>query len=169
LMREHYRSAMVNVPFKSPTASVKFLWNISLDTFNPNGNRAQRYPNGDIIVVNRLDFSPSLTCQYASLQDDMKREIDKLVERNVLVPVTERTEWVSQMTVVRKSNDKLRICIDPHNGNFRHSNVFGLTSSLTCKIATPRSTFAIKRSLFTVIRPIFCTVLSQKSLISISM
>jgi hypothetical protein len=51
-----------------------------------------------------------------SLQDDVKREIDKLVERNVLVP-------------------------------------------------TPRSpiswttTFAIKRSLFTVIRPIFCTVL----------
>jgi hypothetical protein len=48
-----------------------------------------------------------------SLQDDMKREIDKLVERNVLVPVTERTEWVSQMAVVRKSNGKLRICIDP--------------------------------------------------------
>jgi hypothetical protein len=29
-----------------------------------------------------------------SLQDDVKREIDKLVERNVLVPVTEPTEWV---------------------------------------------------------------------------
>ena len=48
-----------------------------------------------------------------SLQDDMKCEIDKLVERNVLVPVTEPTEWVSQMAVVRKSNGKLRICIDP--------------------------------------------------------
>jgi hypothetical protein len=48
-----------------------------------------------------------------SLQDDVKREIDKLVERNVLVPVTEPTEWVSQMTVVRKSNGILRICIDP--------------------------------------------------------
>jgi hypothetical protein len=31
------------------------------------GNRAQRYrPNGVIIVVNRLEFSLSLTCQYAS-------------------------------------------------------------------------------------------------------
>jgi hypothetical protein len=30
-------SAMVNVPFKSPTASVNFFLNISLDTFNPNG------------------------------------------------------------------------------------------------------------------------------------
>jgi hypothetical protein len=86
-------------------------------------------------VVNRLEFSLSLTCQYGfianvvvqeigdlgvailqvndevkpktlpsrklplSLQDDVKREIDKLVERNVLVPVTEPTEWVSQMIV----------------------------------------------------------------------
>ena len=43
----------------------------------------------------------------------MKREIDKPLERNVLVSVTEPTEWVSQMAVVRKSNGKLRICIDP--------------------------------------------------------
>jgi hypothetical protein len=40
----------------------------TLDTFNPNGNCAQRYrPNGVIIVVNRLEFWLSLTCQYASL------------------------------------------------------------------------------------------------------
>jgi hypothetical protein len=43
----------------------------------------------------------------------VKREIDKPLERNVLVSVTEPTEWVSQMAVVRKSNGKLRICIDP--------------------------------------------------------
>ena len=47
------------------------------------------------------------------MKDDVKREINKLVERKVLVPVTEPTEWVSQMAVVRKSNGKLRICIDP--------------------------------------------------------
>jgi hypothetical protein len=51
----------------------------------------------------------SLPCRKLplSLQDDVKREIDNLVERNVHVPVTEPTEWVSQMAVVRKSNGKL--------------------------------------------------------------
>ncbi|CAC5391513.1 unnamed protein product [Mytilus coruscus] len=47
-----------------------------------------------------------------SLQDDVKKEIDKLVERQVLIPVTEPSKWVSQMAVVRKPNGKLRICID---------------------------------------------------------
>ena len=40
-------------------------------------------------------------------------ELNNLVERGVLIPVTEPTQWVSQMAVVRKSNGKLRICIDP--------------------------------------------------------
>ncbi|CAC5417168.1 unnamed protein product [Mytilus coruscus] len=48
-----------------------------------------------------------------SLQDDVKKEIDKLVERQVLITVTEPSKWVSQMAVVRKPNGKLRICIDP--------------------------------------------------------
>jgi len=48
-----------------------------------------------------------------AIQDDVKREIDSLVEREILVPVTEPTKWVSQMAVVHKANGKLRICIDP--------------------------------------------------------
>ncbi|VDI23399.1 Hypothetical predicted protein [Mytilus galloprovincialis] len=48
-----------------------------------------------------------------SLQDDVKKENDKLVERQVLIPVTEPSKCVSQMVVVRKPNGKLRICIDP--------------------------------------------------------
>ena len=47
-----------------------------------------------------------------SQQDGVKKEIDKLVERQVLIPVTEPTKWVSQMAIVRKPNGKLRICID---------------------------------------------------------
>ena len=41
-------------------------------------------------------------------------ELDRLVNKGVLVPVTEATEWVSQMAVVCKPHGKLRICIDPH-------------------------------------------------------
>lgn len=48
-----------------------------------------------------------------AIEDAVKVELDRLVEKGVLVPVTEPTEWVSQMAVVHKPNGKLRICIDP--------------------------------------------------------
>ena len=48
-----------------------------------------------------------------AIQDAVKEELDQLVNKGVLVPVTEPTEWVSQMAVVHKPNGKLRICIDP--------------------------------------------------------
>ena len=48
-----------------------------------------------------------------AIRDDVKKELDRLVEKGVLVPVTEPTEWVSQMAVVHKRVGKLRICIDP--------------------------------------------------------
>ena len=41
----------------------------------------------------------------------MNEELDRVVEKGVLVPVTEPTMWVSQMTVVHKPSGKLRICI----------------------------------------------------------
>ena len=43
----------------------------------------------------------------------MKKELDSLVKRSVLIPVETPTKWVSQMAVVRKTNGKLRLCIDP--------------------------------------------------------
>ena len=43
----------------------------------------------------------------------MKEELDRLVEKRLLVPVTEPTMWVSQMAVVHKPGGKLRRCIDP--------------------------------------------------------
>ena len=33
--------------------------------------------------------------------------------RGILIPIDEPTDWVSQMTVVRKPNGKLHLCIDP--------------------------------------------------------
>ena len=43
----------------------------------------------------------------------MKEELDLLVGKGVLVPMTELTEWVSQLAVVHKPSGKLRIGIDP--------------------------------------------------------
>ena len=39
--------------------------------------------------------------------------MDRVVEKGVLVPVTEPTAWVSQMAVVHKPSGNLRTCIDP--------------------------------------------------------
>ena len=48
-----------------------------------------------------------------AIEDDVRKEIDILIEREILVPVTEPTKWVNQMAVAQKSNGKLRICVDP--------------------------------------------------------
>lgn len=45
--------------------------------------------------------------------DQVKEEINNLVDRGILVPVIEPTEWVNQMAVPSKRNGKIRICLDP--------------------------------------------------------
>ena len=59
-----------------------------------------------------------------AIQDAVKEELDRLVNKGVLVPVTEPTEWVSQMAVVHKPNGKLHICIDPQplNAALKHEH-----------------------------------------------
>ena len=56
-----------------------------------------------------------LPCRKVAIanQDAVKGELDRLVNKGLLVPVTEPTEWVSQMAVVHKPNGKLRIFIYP--------------------------------------------------------
>ncbi|KAL3892079.1 hypothetical protein ACJMK2_004316 [Sinanodonta woodiana] len=44
---------------------------------------------------------------------EVKEQIDLLTERGILIPVTEPTEWVSQMAITKKSNGSWRICLDP--------------------------------------------------------
>ena len=49
-----------------------------------------------------------------SVEDKFKAELKRLQDLNVIAPVDQPTEWVSQFTVVavKKSGD-LRVCIDP--------------------------------------------------------
>jgi hypothetical protein len=51
-----------------------------------------------------------------ALRPRIKSELDKLVEREVIVPVTKPTQWVPSMLAVVKPN-KIRICIDPRDLN----------------------------------------------------
>ena len=48
-----------------------------------------------------------------AIEQEVKSEIEKLVKREILIPVDEPSTWVSQMAVPRKSSGKIRICIDP--------------------------------------------------------
>ena len=76
-------------------------------------------PLGDLGVaslrVNESVPPKVLPCRKVPLaiENDVKQELDRLVSKGVLEPVTEPTEWVSQMAIVHKNNGKLRICIDP--------------------------------------------------------
>ncbi|CAC5389581.1 unnamed protein product [Mytilus coruscus] len=65
---------------------------------------------GDLVEIT-LKVAENIPAK--TLPNDVKKEIGKLVERQVLIPVTVPSKWVSQMAVVRKPNGKLRICVDP--------------------------------------------------------
>ena len=51
-----------------------------------------------------------------ALRPKIKEKLDELVQRKVIAPVTEPTEWVSSMLAVIKPN-KIRICLDPRDLN----------------------------------------------------
>ena len=51
-----------------------------------------------------------------ALRPCIKNKLDELVDRKVIIPVTEPTQWVSSMLAIAKPN-KVRICIDPRDLN----------------------------------------------------
>ena len=54
-----------------------------------------------------------------ALQDAVKSKLDRMQAIGVVAPVTEPTDWVNSMVVVRKQANKVRICIDrPHLNAF---------------------------------------------------
>lgn len=72
--------------------------------------------NGKVSL--QIDESVSPTALPArrvplALQEPVKKELRRLEDQDVIMPVTKPTDWVSQMVAVRKSDSSLRICIDP--------------------------------------------------------
>ena len=51
-----------------------------------------------------------------TLKEPLRLELKRMVEENILAPVSEATDWVSSMVTVVKPN-KLRTCIDPKDLN----------------------------------------------------
>lgn len=52
-----------------------------------------------------------------SLQIPLKNKLDELVNKGILKKVTEPTDWVSSLVIVKKPNGSLRICMDPSDLN----------------------------------------------------
>ena len=51
------------------------------------------------------------------LHDEVKAELDSMEQLGVISKVTVPTDWVSSLIYSRKSNNKLRICLDPKDLN----------------------------------------------------
>ena len=56
-------------------------------------------------------------CVPVALKKPLKSELDSMVKRGVIVPVTEPTDWCSQISIQKKRTGKLRICLDPRRLN----------------------------------------------------
>ena len=52
-----------------------------------------------------------------ALKDKLKHELDRMIRLKIIEPITEPTEWVSQLVVIEKANGKLRVCLDPRDLN----------------------------------------------------
>ncbi|XP_033731751.1 uncharacterized protein K02A2.6-like [Pecten maximus] len=51
--------------------------------------------------------------QPLALKERVKGELDRLVEKDIIIPVNEPTDWISSIVVVTKPSGKVRLCIDP--------------------------------------------------------
>ena len=52
-----------------------------------------------------------------SVREQLKSELQRLTERDILAPVTAPTPWVSSLVVVPKKEGRLRLCLDPKDLN----------------------------------------------------
>ena len=52
-----------------------------------------------------------------ALKDDLKKELNRYVEQEILAPVEEPTPWVSSLAVATKKSGAQRVCIDPRQLN----------------------------------------------------
>lgn len=52
-----------------------------------------------------------------AIRDDVRRKLSEMESQNIIKKVEGPSEWVSSITVVKKANCDLRICLDPKELN----------------------------------------------------
>lgn len=51
------------------------------------------------------------------MTDELFKTLNKLVQQNIIAPVDEPQNWASNIVIVKKSDNSLRNCLDPHHLN----------------------------------------------------
>lgn len=90
-----------------------------VQTFNDVFNEPVESLPGDVHFELRTDVTPVQASPRnvpVALRDAVKAQLDKYEREGHLTSVTEPTEWISNMVIVRQP-EKLRICIDPKSLN----------------------------------------------------
>ncbi|PFX12096.1 Retrovirus-related Pol polyprotein [Stylophora pistillata] len=102
-----------NIPFHEPFDV--FLTELHSRAASCNFEEKDRMIRDKIVFSVSVPIPPrALSCRKLpiALQEDVKQELDRLVDIGVLIPVEEPSVWVSQMAVVKRPDGSLRICID---------------------------------------------------------
>ena len=75
---------------------------------------------GEYHIITDPDVLPVVHASWKypiHIKDDIKKELDKMVDLGVVRPVTEPTDWVSSVAYSQKSNGRWRVCLDPKDLN----------------------------------------------------
>ena len=79
---------------------------------------------GNIPVVYKMRLDANVTPVIRpsrriplAMEESVKRELDRMVKIGAITPVSEPTEWVSQMVAAKKKDGGSCICIDPRDLN----------------------------------------------------
>ena len=73
-----------------------------------------------------------------SLKPKLKEELQRMVDMQVIEPVSGRSDWVNSMVIVEKANGKPRICLDPKDLNHvikRHHLQLPTAEEITARMA----------------------------------
>jgi hypothetical protein len=105
----------IHSPVEAPLPSIVVSY---MDIFAGLGRLPVEYDIKLLSGANRVD---PVVCAASRLpfrlEDRVFKKLDEMVEKEILVPVHEPTEWVSRMMVVGKSDGDVRICLDPSELN----------------------------------------------------
>ena len=64
------------------------------------------------------------------LKDELREELDRMESMEVIEKVSKPTDWVSSLAISRKSNGKLRVCLDPKDLNKACKRTYHKTPTL---------------------------------------
>ena len=110
----------------SQAACVKLGLISRIDQINPTSNWKSEFPDLFKKCLGKLDTTYTIklkreaepVCIHASrkiarpLLPKVKQEIDSMLNKGVISPVTEPTSWCSGSLVVTKQNGSIRLCVD---------------------------------------------------------